>query len=161
MEGGAATQFTGMDASYDVRPDVNVSASYTIGRTQVKPSAGSAFSSVSDLVSDSFFVTATKQNLLGNDSFSVSVGQPTRVRSGHATGVTQSVDPGTGAVSTDSFRQSFVPTGRTTMFQAAYDREVNDDVQLNIAFSYADQPYQQKDMDAEITGLAKLVYKFR
>ena len=158
---GANTYFTGFDASYDVTPDVNLSGSYTFGMTQVKPAAASAFNNVSNLMSDSFFVTATKRNLLDHDSLSLSVGQPTRIRSGIASGLTQQVDPDTGAVSTAHFQQSLVPTGQSFLFQAAYGKELSDDISVNLAFQYTTQPYQQKDADSDAAGLVKLVYKFK
>lgn len=160
MADGSDTYFSGVDMSYDMTSDINLSASYTYGVTNASPSSRSAFSNVSDIVSDSFFVTATKKNLVGNDSMSLSVGQPTRVRSGYATGVTQAVDPQTGAARLTNFQHDLTPGGRTLLFQAAYDKTLNDSMAVNLAFEYAHQPYQQKEMSDEAAALAKFVYKF-
>lgn len=160
MDGGADTYFTGVDVSYDVAPNWNIFGSYTFGNTQVKPSSRSAFTDISDLTSDSFNIAATRSELLGHDSLTVAVGQPTRVRSGTATGVTQSVDHTTGDVSVASFQQSLVPTGRNLQFQAAYQKELSDDIDMNVALEYETNPYQQADADAEVSGIAKMIYKW-
>jgi hypothetical protein len=160
MGGGANTYFSGLDVSYDIMQDVNLSASYTYGMTNVKLPSQSAFNNVSNLTSDSFFVTASKRNIFGHDSLGLSIGQPTRVRSGTASGLTQSVDPMTGAVSVVGFQQNLVPSGQTILFQAAYDKALSDKINMNFAFEYSNQPYQQRDAISETAALAKLVYKF-
>lgn len=160
MDNGADTYFTGVDVSYDIAPNWNIFGSYTFGNTQASPSARSAFSNISNLTSDSFSIAATRSDLLGNDSLTMAVGQPTRVRSGTATGLTQSVDPTSGAVSTASFQQSLVPTGRNLQFQAAYQKDVNDAIGFNFALEYETNPYQAADAEPEASGLAKMIYRF-
>ncbi|HEY1096795.1 MAG TPA: S8 family serine peptidase, partial [Alphaproteobacteria bacterium] len=159
MQGGADTYFSGVDVSYDVAPNWNVFGSYTIGTTKATPSSRSAFSSISDLTSDSFSVAATRSEILGKDSLSFAVGQPTRVRSGVAKGLTQTVDRTTGAVSATEFEQSLTPTGRNMQFQAAYQKELSDNVEMNFALEYETNPYQQAEADAETSGFMKLIYQ--
>ncbi|MDB5477795.1 MAG: hypothetical protein JWM96_290, partial [Alphaproteobacteria bacterium] len=144
---------------YDVMPGWNLFGSYLFGATQAQPSATSAFNNVSDMTSDSFAVTATKDEVIGHDRLSFSVGQPTRVRSGIASGLTQQVDRQTGTIGVAEFEQSLVPTGRTIQFQGAYQKELSDKINLNFALKYETQPYQQKDADADASGLVKLMYK--
>jgi hypothetical protein len=161
MENGADTYFTGADVSYDLTPRWNLFASYDTGMTKTTPSASSSFSDVTNIVSDSFFVTATKSEITGHDKFSFSIGQPTRVKSGSATGLTQNVDHTTGDISVSSFQQSLVPSGRTLLFQAAYDKALSDNINVNFALEYASQPDEQKDQNAETVALMKLSYKFK
>ncbi len=160
MADGANTYFTGFDVGYNITPHWSVSGSYLFGVTKAKPSAASAFTDISDIMSDSFALTATRTELLGHDSLSLSVGQPTRVRSGAASGLTQTVDHNTGAISTAAFQQDMVPTGRTLELQAAYQTALSDDIAMNFAVKYENQPYQQADMPADASGLLKFVYRW-
>lgn len=160
MANGANTYFTGLDTSYDILPDLNIFASYTRGITRTNASSHSSFTDVTDIISDSFSVTATKSEIAGHDKLSFSVGQPTRVRSGSANGLTQTVDRETGALGMGRFRQDLTPSGRTMLFQAAYAKSLSDDIDVNLALQYASQPEHRSDRAGEASTLVKMVYKF-
>ena len=160
MQDGANTYFTGLDVSYDISPKWNLFGSYLLGTTQASPGANSAFNNISNIISDSFSVSAARSDLLGHDKLGFSIGQPTRVRSGMATGLTQNVDHATGDIHVVGYEQNLAPSGRTLMFQTAYQKDLSDNINMNLAFEYTQQPYQQKNMGPEASTLAKITYRF-
>lgn len=160
MGEGANTYFTGVDVSYDIGANWNLFGTYLFGATAAQPASRSSFNKISNLTSDGFAITATKSELLGNDSLSFAIGQPTRVRSGTASGITPQVDRNTGEVSVVDFQQSLVPTGRNLQFQIAYQKEVTEDMGVNLAFEYESQPFQQRYADYNASALAKIIYQY-
>ncbi len=156
---GSNTFFNGLDMSYDFAENWNLFGSYNLGFTKASPSATSAFSEISNIVSDSFAFALTRSEVFGDDSLSFSIAQPTRVISGNATGLTQSVDQTTGAVSITGFNQNLSPTGRTMLYQSAYEKQVSPKLGVNVAVEYADQPDHDASKEADKVVLGKIKYK--
>lgn len=108
-----------------------------------------ALNDVSSLSFGNFSVTATCREIWGRDKFSFSIAQPMR-----------NADRLTDDINTLPFEQNLSPSGRRTIFQAAYQKGLSDDIDLNVAVQYANQPDRQKNVASEASGLIRLIYRF-
>lgn len=157
---GSTTYFSGMDMEYNLGNNISANFSYSIGLTKASLSQNSSFSEVSDIISDKFFVTVTKADVFENDKLSLSVGQPTRVISGDATGLSIDVNRQTGQQRLVGFTQSLVPSATNILVQTAYEKELQKDLNLNLAAEYASSPDHSKENKPETTFLGKIKYSY-
>jgi hypothetical protein len=153
------TSFAALKAQSLVNNELTLIGVATIAKTDMTSPDSSFINSASNIRSSSFGLIADKNNLLGDDSLSLSVIQPNRVSGGGMSISLSNLAQSDGNITYRNKSISLEPTGRQLTYGLSYSKDFGKDISFSIKNSITKSLNHKQDANTVNSGYVGAKYK--
>ena len=153
------TTFAALKAQNQVNKDLTLTGIATVAKSDMTRPDNSFINSASSVKSSSVSLIASQQNIMGDDSFSLSVSQPNRVYGGDMSIRLSNLAEADGSISYRNSNINLEPTGRQMVYGLSYRKDIDEELGFSIKHLLTSNLNHNQDSDMISSSYVGMRYK--
>ena len=153
------TTFAAFKAQNQINKDLALTGIATVAKSDMTKPTESYINSANTVKSSSVSLIASQQNIMGDDSFSLSVSQPNRVSEGDMSIRLSNLAEADGSISYRNSNINLEPTGRQMVYGLSYRKDLDEELGFSIKHLLTSNLNHNQDSDLIKSSYIGMKYK--
>ena len=153
------TTFAAFKAQNKLKNNLTLTGIASLAKTDMTEPSDSLINSASNVKSSSISLIATQKNIMGDDSFSLSVSQPNRVNNGEMSIRLSNLAESDGSISYRNTNVNLKPTGRQMVYGLTYRKDLDEGIGFSVKHLLTSNLNHNQDSDLARSSYIGLRYK--